>query len=86
MGVTEGTSQPINFPFVKVAAKTGTAQINIQKDEVNSWVVGFWPYDNPKYAFAVVMEKGSRNNQFSATLVMREFFDWMGVYALDYTK
>lgn len=84
--VTEGSCAPINFPFVKIAAKTGTAQIGVTKDEVNSWVVGYWPYDNPKYAFAVVMEKGSRNNQFSATLVMREFFDWMSVYATDYLE
>ncbi len=86
LGVTDGTSAPINFPFIKVASKTGTAQINIAKDEVNSWVVGFWPYDNPKYAYAIVMERGSRGNQFSATLVMREFFSWMGVYAPEYLE
>ena len=85
-GVTEGTSGAINFPFVKVASKTGTAQIGVNKDEVNSWVVGYWPYDNPKYAFAVVMERGSRNNQFGAVLVMREFLDWMRVYAIEYLE
>lgn len=86
LGVTEGTSGAINFPFVKVASKTGTAQIGVNKDEVNSWVVGYWPYDNPKYAFAVVMERGSRNNQFGAVLVMREFLDWMRVYAIEYLE
>lgn len=85
-GVTEGTSQAINFPFVKVASKTGTAQIGVTKDEVNSWVVGFWPYENPKYAYAVVMERGSKNNQFGAVLVMREFLDWVNVYAPEYIK
>ncbi len=85
-GVTEGTSAPLNFPFVKIASKTGTAQINILKDEVNSWVVGFWPYDNPKYAYAVVMERGSKGNQFSATLVMREFLDWVHIYTPEYLE
>lgn len=83
-GVTEGTSQAINFPFVKVASKTGTAQIGVAKDEVNSWVVGYWPYENPKYAYAVVMERGSKNNQFGAVLVMKEFLDWVNVYASEY--
>ncbi len=83
-GVTEGTSQAINFPFVKVASKTGTAQIGVAKDEVNSWVVGYWPYENPKYAYAIVMERGSKNNQFGAVLVMQEFLDWVHVYASEY--
>ncbi len=83
-GVTEGTSQAINFPFVKVASKTGTAQLGVLKDEVNSWVVGFWPYDNPKYAYAVVMERGSKNNQFGAVLVMQNFLDWVHIYAPEY--
>jgi penicillin-binding protein 2 len=83
-GVTEGTSQAINFPFVKVASKTGTAQIGVAKDEVNSWVVGYWPYENPKYAYAIVMERGSKNNQFGAVLVMQEFLNWVSVYAPNY--
>jgi penicillin-binding protein 2 len=84
LGVTAGTSQAINFSFVKAASKTGTAQIGIAKDEVNSWVVGFWPYDEPKYAYAVVMERGSRGNQFGAVLVMKEFLGWLSVYAPEY--
>ncbi len=85
-GVTSGTSQAINFPFVEVASKTGTAQIGISKEEVNSWVVGFWPYQNPKYAYTVVMERGSKNNQFGSVLVMHEFFKWMELYAPEYLK
>lgn len=86
MCVTEGTCQAINFPFVEVASKTGTAQIGVAKDEVNSWVVGFWPYKNPKYAFAVVMERGPKKNQFGAVLVMQSFLDWVNIYAPEYLK
>ncbi|MFZ2621238.1 MAG: penicillin-binding transpeptidase domain-containing protein [Minisyncoccia bacterium] len=85
-GVTEGTSQAINFPFVEVASKTGTAQLGVSKDEVNSWVVGFWPYKDPKYAYAVVMERGSKNNQFGAVLVMQEFLDWLHIYDPSYLQ
>jgi hypothetical protein len=49
-------------------------------------VVGFWPYEDPHYAFAVVMERGSKNNQFGSVLVMKEFFDWVGIYATEYLK
>lgn len=84
LGVTEGTSQAINFPFVEVASKTGTAQLGALKDEVNSWVVGFWPYKNPKYAYAIVMERGSRGNQFGAVLVMTQFLDWLHIYSPEY--
>ncbi|MBI4155955.1 MAG: hypothetical protein HY507_01850 [Candidatus Zambryskibacteria bacterium] len=86
LGVTEGTSQALNFPFVEAASKTGTAQLGISKDLVNSWVVGFWPYKEPKYAYAIVMERGSKNNQFGAVLVMMEFFDWLHIYAPEYLK
>jgi penicillin-binding protein 2 len=86
MCVTEGTCQAINYNFVQVAAKTGTAQIGVNKDEVNSWVAGFWPYNNPKYAFAIVMERASRGNQFGAVLVMKEFFDWVSIYQTQYLK
>lgn len=85
-GVTSGTSAAINFPFVQVASKTGTAQIGVNKDEVNSWVVGFWPYENPKYAYAVVMERGSKNNQFGAVLVMQQFLDSVHIYEPSYLE
>jgi penicillin-binding protein 2 len=85
-GVTIGTSHAIDFPFVEVASKTGTAQIGVNKDEVNSWVVGFWPYKNPKYAYAIVMERGSKNNQFGAVLVMQEFLDWVHIYDSEYLE
>ncbi len=85
-GVTEGTSAALNLPFVKVASKTGTAQIGITKNEVNSWVVGFWPAENPRYAYTIVMERGPKVNQFGAVLVMQEFFNWASMYAPEYLK
>ncbi len=84
MTVTEGTAQSLSFPFVKVAAKTGTAELGPTKSLVNSWTVGFFPADKPRYAFAVVMEKGKSNNQVGATLIMRDVFNWMNLNALEY--
>lgn len=41
------------------AAKTGTAQIK-NNTRVNSWILGFFPYDKPKFAFVVLMEDGPK--------------------------
>jgi len=57
MAVTEGTAQGLHLPFVNVAAKTGTAERGVTKKFVNSWITGFFPYENPKYAFVVIMEE-----------------------------
>ncbi len=84
MTVTEGTAQSLSFPFVKVAAKTGTAELGPTKSLVNSWTVGFFPADKPRYAFAVVMEKGRSNNQVGATLIMRDVLEWMNLNAPEY--
>ncbi len=59
MVVTEGTAQSLSNPNLRVAAKTGTAQIK-QNTRVNSWAIGFFPYENPKYAFTVLMENGPK--------------------------
>jgi len=84
MTVTEGTAQSLSFLFVKVAAKTGTAELGPTKSLVNSWTVGYFPADKPRYAFAVVMEKGRANNQVGATLIMRDVLNWMNLYAPEY--
>lgn len=86
MAVTEGTASSLNVWGVDIAAKTGTAEVGAAKKYVNSWVIGFWPYDNPKYAFAVVMEKGPYHNLVGAPYVMRQLFDWMNIYTPEYLK
>ncbi|NTV22585.1 MAG: hypothetical protein HGB03_03430 [Candidatus Yonathbacteria bacterium] len=83
-GVAEGTAMGLNTSYVHVAAKTGTAELGVSKNNVNSWVTGFFPYENPRYAFVVVMERGPRTNLIGATYVMRQTLDWMGVYAPEY--
>jgi penicillin-binding protein 2 len=86
LGVTDGISAVLNVPYVDVASKTGTAELGVSKDLVNSWVTGFFPYENPRYAFAVIMEKGSRNNLTGSIFVMRGLLDWMSVNTPQYLK
>lgn len=85
-GVTHGTSVGLNVPYVKAAAKTGTAEIGSGKLYVHSWSVGFFPFENPRYAWAIVMEKGPSSNTLGATSVIRQLFDWMAVNAPEYFK
>jgi penicillin-binding protein 2 len=84
MAVTEGMSGSVNFPNLKVALKTGTAELGASKQYVNSLVTGFFPYDDPKYAFAVIMEKGRVDNTYGATGVMKNVLEWLQVYGSEY--
>ena len=82
--VTYGTAVALNVPYVKVAAKTGTAELGVNKNKVNSWVMGFFPYENPKYAFTIMLESGPSTNSGGATNVMKHLLDWMSIYTPEY--
>ncbi|MES2315384.1 MAG: penicillin-binding transpeptidase domain-containing protein [Patescibacteria group bacterium] len=82
--VTAGTASALNVPYVNVAVKTGTAQVGALKNKVNSWVMGFLPYENPKYAFTIMMESGPTTNSVNASTVMRQLLDWMSVNTPEY--
>jgi len=84
--VSTGTAVGLNVPYVQVAAKTGTAQLGVAKNKVNSWVIGFFPYQNPKYAFAIMMEAGPNTNSVGASSVMRQLLDWMSINTPEYFK
>ena len=73
-GVTSALSQAINLPYVSAAAKTGTAQTGTKNQYDNSWVEGFFPYDHPRYAFVVVLERGPQGMGEEAVNVMQELF------------
>ena len=84
--VTYGTATVLNVPYVQIAAKTGTAQIGVAKNKVNSWVIGFFPYENPKYAFALMIEAEPSTNSIGASSIMRELLDWMSLNTPEYFK
>jgi penicillin-binding protein 2 len=82
--VQTGVATGLNIPGTTVAAKSGTAELGISKARVNSWITGFWPFDRPRYAFAIIMEKGPVTNLVGGTSVMRQVLDYMSVYAPEY--
>lgn len=82
--VVYGTAKGLNLSNVQIAAKTGTAELGVSKERVNSWITGFFPYDEPKYAFVVVMEQGARTNLIGGVAVMRQVLDWINIYRPEY--
>lgn len=84
--VLVGTAKGLNIPEVEIGAKTGTAELDSAKKYVNSWIVGFFPYEKPRYAFATLMEKGPYANTVGALYVMRQLFEWMAVNTPEYLK
>jgi len=81
-----GVAHGLNSSDYSLAAKTGTAELGSQKQFVNSWVTGFFPYDNPKYAFVILMEKGPVTNTTGALSVMRQVLDWLSLNKSEYLK
>jgi penicillin-binding protein 2 len=72
-----GTAAALNMGGIELAGKTGTAQVGARNQYMNSWAIGFWPASNPKYAFAVVLEKAPANTLSGAAPAMSNFFHWL---------
>ncbi len=86
LGVDSGIAIGLKSDFVTLGAKTGTAELGSRKQFVNSWITGFFPYDNPKYAFAVIMEKGPVSNTTGGVYIMRQMLDWIHANRPEYFK
>ncbi len=86
LGALQGTGTSLNVPYVEMATKSGTAELGVAKDNVNSWMTGFFPYSHPRYTFAMMMERGSVHNLIGAGAAMRETVDWMNKNTPEYFK
>lgn len=82
--ITDGTGQILNVPYAHLAGKTGTAQTGAGNKFINSWTVGFFPYEEPKYAYVLLMEKGPKEGDRSASFALRTFLDWVQLNAPEY--
>lgn len=73
LGTAHGAlnSNPIVF-----AAKTGTAQVGAGNQYINTWIIGFFPYKDPQYAFMIMMDKGTNVGSAGAPTAAKYFFDW----------
>jgi|CXWL01.1.fsa_nt_gi penicillin-binding protein 2 len=84
-GVTEGTSLGLNdLSFTRLAGKTGTAELGFHNEFYNSWAVGFFPYEKPKYVYVVVMEKGPSGNLMGAVSAVHRALSALNQTAPEY--
>ncbi len=81
-----GVARGLHSPDYSIVGKTGTAELGVYKQFVNSWITGFFPYENPKYAFVIIMEKGPVENLTGATSVMRQVMDYIALNKPEYLK
>lgn len=82
----EGTARSLNIPGISIAGKTGTAQVGNKNQWMHSWAIGFWPYENPQYAFATVLEQAPDGTLAGSAPAMRSFFEWLIVNKKEYVE
>lgn len=81
-----GTAAALNVFGIDIAGKTGTAEVGERNQFMNSWVIGFWPAEKPRYAFAVVLERAPAGTLSGAAPAMRAFFEWLVANKSEYVK
>lgn len=87
LGATEGTSVGLNdLSFVQLAGKTGTAQLGYHNEYYNMWAVGFWPYNNPKYVYVVLMDHGPAGTAVGAVYATHQALQALHQTAPEYFK
>lgn len=77
---SRGIAHTLSTTGTSVAAKTGTAEFGKVNEkgiyeDTHAWTGGFFPYDNPKYSFSLLLEDGGMSS--NATAVMRDMISWM---------
>lgn len=74
---SRGVISSLKYVPMSVAAKTGTAEFGIKDKNgystAHAWVIGFYPYEQPRYAFAVLIEGGGTSSV--ASFAMRDFLN-----------
>lgn len=64
--IDNGTAPVVHRDDMKIAAKTGTAQVGSKAHRRQiAWLCGYFPADNPKYSFAVMVQGEESDNHGS---------------------
>lgn len=75
--VLDGTARSLNRSDVHLAGKTGTAEVGVDNQFINSWAVGYFPYEAPKYVFVTLLEHGPHGNLFGSAPTMGAVLNWL---------
>ena len=79
-----GTARSLERKDVAVAAKSGTAELDFAKARLNTWAAGYWPYEEPEYAFIMLMENAPYENSLGGTRLMGDVVAWMAEHRPSY--
>jgi penicillin-binding protein 2 len=79
-----GTARSLERKDVAISAKSGTAEVGAGNAYVNSWAAGFWPSEEPKYAFILMMDHAPRSNALGSTRIMGDVVQWMSINRPEY--
>ncbi len=79
-----GTARSLERKDVAIAAKSGTAELDFAKSRLNTWAAGYWPAEEPQYAFIMLMENAPYSNSLGGTRLMGDVVEWMSVYRPEY--
>ena len=69
-GVDDGLASAARIPGVKVGGKTGTAETG-QGATTHAWFIGVAPADAPRYAIAVLSERGGGGGAVAAPMAQK---------------
>jgi penicillin-binding protein 2 len=62
--IDEGTATVVHRDDMKIAAKTGTAQVGSETHRRQiAWLSGYLPADNPQYSFSIMVEGTFADNR-----------------------
>ncbi len=75
-----GIAKTLSLTGTSVAAKTGTAEFGKLNEkgvyeDTHAWVTGFFPYEDPKYSFSLLLEDGGSSANAVATI--KDMIIWM---------
>ncbi|MFA5101204.1 MAG: penicillin-binding protein 2 [Candidatus Omnitrophota bacterium] len=68
-----GTGNVLANAPVSVAGKTGTAETS--DDKTHAWFAGFFPYEHPRYAICVFLERGGHG--YSSSILSKQIIEAM---------
>jgi penicillin-binding protein 2 len=84
--VVNGTASGLYMDDVTLAAKTGTAEVDANKEHIHSWLIGYFPYDKPKYAFVFMLDTGPWGEETGAVSVAQNVFKWIRENRPEYVR
>lgn len=75
--VLNGTAAGLYIDGITIAAKTGTTEVDDNKELIHSWVSGYFPHDNPQYAFTFMLDSGPWGEEVGAVAVADDVMAWI---------